>query len=336
MQILDGQTTSDYFNGTAEKTWTDKLGDFFNSATAFIGDVIGNIQIGDVKLGDWYAADPVGAAAGVTLGGVFIYFGGKAVIGAYQSLSSLITACRSLGVLGTARVGAMAAGRGVLGAGRVIAGRALYLLGHPGALVSSLLTGVTVGAVMRWCAGKAMQLINFNWNQTDEALDKRIAAAQAQLWSITGGTLGTLAGIALCGIAPGASIVRVNPSKLAAIKEVNEELYEEAIPQVRNLINATIRVGSTAAFVQIFKNARKFLKSLSPTIKRIPFVGETVASWLEKWGAPDAKPWSINSGVKAVIQTITDKNIQEFFEELWEEFLESCQEGVFVLSTAFG
>ena len=53
MQIIDGQTTSDFFNGTAEKTWTDKLGDFFNSATAFIGDVIGNIKIGDVKLSDW-------------------------------------------------------------------------------------------------------------------------------------------------------------------------------------------------------------------------------------------------------------------------------------------
>ncbi|EGK89284.1 hypothetical protein D0A34_23615 [Microcoleus vaginatus PCC 9802] len=336
MQILDNQTSSAYFNGTADKSWIDKLGDLFNSVTAFIGDVIGNIQIGDVKLGDWYAADPVGAAAGVTLGGVIVYLGGQVVVGGYQSLSSLVTACRSLGVLGSLRAAGMAAGQGVLAAGRAIGGRALYLLGHPGALVSSLLTGVTVGAVMRWCAGKAMQLINFNWNQTDEALEKRIASAQAQLWSVAGGSLGSLLGTALCGIAPGASIVRVNPSKLAAIKEVNQELYEEAIPQVRNLINATIRVGTTAAFVQIFKNARKFLKSLSPAIKRVPFVGETIASWLEKWGAPDAKPWSINIGVKAVIQTISDKNIQEFFEELWEEFLESCQEGVFVLSTAFG
>jgi len=329
MQILDGQTTSDFFNGTAQKSWTDKLGDFFNSATAFIGDVIGNIQIGDVKLGDWYAADPVGAAAGVTLGGVFIYFGGRAVVGAYQSLSSLITACRSLGVLGSLRVG-------VLGAGRAIGGRALYLLGHPGALVSTFLTSITIGAVMRWCAGKLMQLINFNWNQTDEALEKRIATAQSQLWSVAGGSLGSLLGTVLCGIYPGVRIVRVNPSKLAAIKEVNEELYEEALPQIRNLINATIRVGTTAAFVQIYKNSRKWLKSLSPMIRKIPLIGGSIASWLDKWGAPDAKPWSINSGVQSVIKTISDENIREFYEEAWEEFLESCQEAVFVLSTAFG
>jgi len=325
MQILDGQTTSDYFNGTAEKSWMDKLGDAFNSATAFIGDVLGNIKIGEVRLADWYADDPTGAAAGVTLGGIFIYLGGKAVVGAAQSLGSLISACRSLGVLGSLRVGA-----------RAIGARALYLLGHPGALLSRMLTGVTVGAVMRWCAAGAMRLINFNWNQTDKALEKRIETAQAQLWSIAGGTLGSLLGTTLCGIAPGVRIMRLNPSKLAAIKEVNEELYEEALPQIRNVINATIRVGNTKAFVEIYKNSRKFLKSLSPTINRIPLIGETISNWLDKWGAPDAKPWSINSGVQAVIKTMSDENIREFYEEAWEEFLESCQEAVFVLSTAFG
>ncbi len=325
MQILDGQTTSDYFNGTAEKTWTDKLGDFFNSATAFIGDILGNIKIGEVRLADWYAEDPNGAAAGVTLGGIFIYLGGKAVVGAAQSLTSLINACRSLGVLGSLRAGAQAVG-----------GRALYLLGHPGALLSRLVTGVTVGAVMRWCAAGAMRLINFNWNQTDADLEKRIETAQAQLWSVSGGTLGSLLGTTLCGIAPGVRIMRVNPSKLAAIKEVNEELYEEALPQIRNLINATIRVGNVKAFVEIYKNSRKFLKSLSPTINKIPLIGEPIASWLDKWGAPDAKPWSINSGVQSVIKTISDENIREFYEEAWEEFLESCQESIFVLSTAFG
>jgi hypothetical protein len=325
MQILDGQTTSDYFNGTAEKSWTDKLGDFFNSATAFIGDVLGNIKIGDVRLADWYAEDPNGAAAGVTLGGIFIYLGGKAVVGAAQSLGSLISACRSLGVLGSLRAGAQAVGS-----------RALYLLGHPGALLSRLVTGVTVGAVMRWCAAGAMRLVNFNWNQTDAALEKRIETAQAQLWAVSGGTLGALLGTTLCGIAPGVRIARVNPSKLAAIREVNEELYEEALPQIRNLINATIRVGTTKAFVEIYKNSRKFLKSLSPTINKIPLIGETISSWLDKWGAPDAKPWSINSGVQTLIKTISDENIREFYEEAWEEFLESCQEAIFVLSTAFG
>jgi hypothetical protein len=148
--------------------------------------------------------------------------------------------------------------------------------------------------------------------------------------------LGSLLGTTLCGIAPGVRIMRVKPLKLAAIKEVKEELYEEALPQIRNLINVTIRVGITKTFVEVYKNSQKILKSFSSTVRKISLIGETIASWLDKWGSPDAKPWSINSGVKSVIKTIFDEKFREFYEETWEEFLESCQQALFVFSTAFG
>ncbi|MEG4634721.1 hypothetical protein QUB56_35115 [Microcoleus sp. AR_TQ3_B6] len=329
MQILDGQTASAIYAGKADEDWLTKISNFFDKITAQIGDIIGNIEIGGVKLGDWYAADPVGAAAGVTLGGVVVYLGGQVVGATIGSISSLVAAVRSLGLMGTLRAGATA----VL---RSVGSRAIYLLGHPGRLATTFLAGITTGAVMRWCAGQAMRLINFNWNETDQQLDAKVKAAERNLWSVSGGTLGTLLGTALCGVVPGAAIVRVNPAKLAAIKEVNQELYEEAMPAVRNLIMATLRVGATKTFIAIYKNSRRILKSLSPVIRRIPLVGETLSSWLDKWGAADSKPWSINIGVQAVIKLIQDENIQEFFEELWEEFLESCTESVFVLSTAFG
>jgi hypothetical protein len=260
---------------------------------------------------------------------VVIYLGGQAVVGTVSSISSLIGAVRSLGVLGTLRAGASS----VLAN---LGSRAIYLLGHPGALASRLIAGITTGAIMRWCAGQAMRLVNFNWNETDTQLDAKVKSAEKTLWSLGGGTLGTLLGTAFCGVVPGASIVRINAAKLAAIKEVNQELYEEAMPAVRNLVMATLRVGSTKTFISVYKNARRVLKSFSPALKKIPFIGETISSWIEKWGAPDSKPWSINIGVQAVIKTIKDENIQQFFEELWEEFLESCTESVFVLSTAFG
>jgi hypothetical protein len=89
---------------------------------------------------------------------------------------------------------------------------------------------------MRWCAAGAMQLINFNWNQTDAALDKRIETAQAQLWSVAGGNFRALLGTTLCGIAPRRKIMRVNPSKLAAIKEVNEELTRKPYLKYETLL----------------------------------------------------------------------------------------------------
>jgi hypothetical protein len=75
MQIIDGQTASDIYNGSALKTWVDSIGNFFGDIAAKIGDAIDNFQIGDVKLGDWYRADPVGAIAGVTLGGTVNIWG---------------------------------------------------------------------------------------------------------------------------------------------------------------------------------------------------------------------------------------------------------------------
>jgi hypothetical protein len=329
MQILDNETASAIYAGKADQDWLTKIGNFFDKITAKIGDIIGNIEIGGVNLGDWYATDAVGAAAAVTLGGVVVYLGGQAVVGTVSSISSLVAAVRSVGVLGTLRAGASS----VLSN---LGSRAMYLLGHPGALISRFIAGITTGAIMRWCAGRALRLINFNWNESDQQLDAKVKAAERNLWSIAGGTLGTLAGTALCGVVPGAAIVRVNPSKLAAIKEVDEELYEEMLPAIRNLVMATLRVGTTKTFTSIYKNSRRMLKSASPMFRSIPLIGDTLGSWLDAWGAPDSKPWSINLGVQAVIKTIKDENIQQFFEELWEEFLESCTESVFVLSTAFG
>ncbi|HLO51227.1 MAG TPA: hypothetical protein VK211_22625, partial [Kamptonema sp.] len=229
MKILDGQTASDIYAGTASKTWMESIGDFFGNIATNIGDWLGNIKIGDVKLGDWYAADPLGAAAGVTLGGVVLYFGGKAVLGGINAGRSVISAVRSLGVLGAARAGAGAALRS-------IGSRAMYYLGHPGALASRLVMGITVGAVMRWVAGSAVRLLNFNWNMSDKELDAQVKAAQNSLWGVAGETLGTVLGTALCGVIPGAAVVRVNPAKLAAIKEVNEELFDEVLPSVNSLV----------------------------------------------------------------------------------------------------
>jgi hypothetical protein len=329
MQILDGQTASAIYAGKADENWLSQIGKWFDKITAQIGDFIGNIKIGDVRLGDWYADDPVGAAAGVTLGGVAIYLGGQVVGGTVAGISKLVGAVRSVGVLGALRAGASSALSN-------LGSRAMYLLGHPGALISRFVAGITAGAIMRWCAGRALQLVNFNWNESDQQLDAKVKAAEKNLWSISGGTVGTLAGITFCGVIPGAAVVRVNPAKLAAIKEVDEELYEEMLPAIRNLVMATLRVGTTRFFTTIYKNSRRMLKSNSPLFRQIPIIGETMGNWLDAWGAPDAKPWSINIAVKAVIKTIKDENIQEFFEELWEEFIESCAESVFVLSTAFG
>ena len=326
MIILDGHTASDLYNGTVAKSWTQGISEFFGNIAAKIGDAIANFQIGDVKFGDWYRDDPLGATAGAILGGTAMYFGGRLVLGVVGTVTRVIGAVRSLGLLGAARAGATA---GL----RAIGGRALALLGAPGALATRWLAGVTTGALIRWCTGSVVRLLNYNFNATDEELDSQVQSAQNSLWGIAGSSFGSILGTGLCGIVPGAAVVRINPSKLAAIAEVDRELYDEVVPQIKNLIMGTANVAKKIGFTQIYKNVRKVLKSQNPFVRQF---SPSLADKLEKWGAPGSKAWTINSAVEERIEQIPDEGIKAYYENFWEEFVDSCTEALFVMSTAFG
>jgi len=322
MIIMDGETASDLYNGSAVKTWVDGIANFFGNIATKIGEAIANFEIGGVKFGDWYRDDPFGATAGAVLGGTAMYFGGKLVLGVAGTVSRVIGAVRSLGLMGAARAGAAAVG-----------GQALALLGAPGALATRWLAGITTGALIRWCTGGVIRLLNFNFQATDESLDKQVTAAQNSLWGIAGASAGALLGTGLCGIVPGAAVVRINPAKLAAIAEVDKELYEEIMPQVRSMIMGTIRVAQVIGFTQIYKNVRKWIKSKSSTIRQF---SPSLANVVDGWGEKSSKPWTINKAVEEKIETIPDEGIKAYYENLYEEFVDSCAEALFVMSTAFG
>ena len=326
MIIMDGETASDLYNGSAVKSWVDGIANFFGNIAAKIGEAIANFQVGDVKFGDWYRDDPVGATAGAILGGTAMYFGGKLVLGAAGTVSRVVGAVRSLGVMGTVRAGAGAAFRS-------IGGRALALLGAPGALASKWLAGITTGAIIRWCTGSVVKLLNFNFQADNESLDQQVTAAQNSLWGIAGSSFGAILGTGLCGIIPGAAVVRFNPAKLAAIKEVDEELYEEIIPQIKSMIMGTVNVAKKIGFTQIYKNVRKVIKSKSQLIRNF---SPSLANIVDGWGEKGSKPWTINSAVEEKIETIPDEGIKAYYENFWEEFIDSCQEALMVFSTAFG
>lgn len=326
MIIMDGETVSDLYNGSAVQGWIDGITNFFGNIAAKIGDAIANFTIGGVRFGDWYRDDPLGATAGAILAGTAMYFGGKLILGVAGTVSRVIGAVRSLGVMGATRAGAGAALR-------AIGGRALATLGAPGALVTRWLAGVTTGAIMRWCTGGVVRLLNFNFNATDEQYDQQVTSAQNALWGIAGSAAGSFLGTALCGIIPGAAVVRINPSKLAAIAEVDKELYEEIMPQIRSMIMGTVRTAQVIGFTHIYKNSRKWIKSKSPFIRQF---SPSLANVIDKWGAPGSKPWTINGAVEERIEAITDEGIKNYFSNLWEEFVDSCTEALFVMSTAFG
>lgn len=326
MEILDGQTSSDILNGTAQKSWLDKAIKFVDETTQKIGLWIDGLTINGVKIGDWYRADPLSATAAAIGVGVVAYAAGSAIASLIGTGASVLTLVRSIGLSGSLRAASGIAVRGLQ------SGLA-WVTGHAGALATRFIAGITAGAVLRWCVGGAVKLLNFNWNATDKELDNKIKSAQDGLWGVAGSTFGTLLGNSLCGILPGAAVVRVNPAKLAAIKEVNEELYEEMLPAVNSLVMASVGVVRLKSFTEIYKNTRRWIKSKSEFLRNYsPYWADVVKAW----GEEGSKPWTINSAVEESIESISDSGIKAFAENAWEESIDSCAEALFVFSTAFG
>jgi hypothetical protein len=326
MEILDGQTSSDILNGTADKSWLDTAIKFVDETTQKIGLWIDGLTINGVRLGDWYRADPLSATAGVIGVGVVAYAAGSAIASLIGTGASVLALVRSVGLGGALRAAGGMAARG-LQSGLV------WILGHPGAFATRFIAGITAGAVLRWCVGGAIKLINIDWNATDKELDNQVKSAQDGLWGVAGASLGTLLGNTACGIVPGAAVVRVNPAKLAAIKEVNEELYEEIMPAVNNLVMASVMVTRVKSFTEIYKNTRRWIKSKSEFLRNYsPFWADVVKAW----GEENSRPWTINGAIEEIIESIPDSGIKAFAQNAWESTIESCAEALMVFSTAFG
>jgi len=326
MEILDGQTSSDILNGTAEKSWLDTAIKFVDETTQKIGLWIDGLTINGVRLGDWYRVDPLSATAAAIGVGVVAYVAGSAIASLIGTGATVLTLVRSIGISGSLRAAGGIAARGLQ------SGLA-WVTGHAGALATRFIAGITAGAVLRWCVGGAVKLLNFNWNATDKELDNQVKSAQDSLWGVAGATFGNLLGNSLCGILPGAAVVRVNPAKLATIKEIDKELYEEMLPAVNNLVMASVGVVRVKTFTQIYKNTRRWIKSKSEFLRNYsPFWADVIKAW----GEEGSKPWTINSAVEESIETISDTGIKNFAENAWEEAIDSCTEALFVFSTAFG
>jgi len=326
MEIFDGQTSSDILNGTAKKSWLDTAIKFVDETTQKIGLWIDGLTINGVRVGDWYRSDPLSATAAAIGVGVVAYVAGSAIASLVGTGTTILTLVRSIGLSGSLRAAGGIAARGLQSG-------IAWITGHAGALATRFIAGITAGACLRWCVGGAVKLLNFNWNATDKELDNQIKSAQDSLWGVAGSTFGNLLGNSLCGILPGAAVVRVNPAKLAAIKEINQELYEEMLPAVNSLIMASVGVVRVKSFTEIYKNTRRWIKSKSEFLKNYsPFWADVIKAW----GEEGSKPWTINSAVEESIESISDTGIKAFAENAWEETIDSCTEALFVFSTAFG
>lgn len=268
---------------------------------------------------DWFTDDPISATAAVAAGvltlGVVVVVAGSATGAIVGGLAAL----RSLRLIAMAKT----------------------------ALTVALGAGV-IGGIIRFAVRGVQFAWNFNWNITDKQIRAQQEGLINSLYGQAGEALGSTLGTLLCGAAPvevlkRANVVKVNPVMMAKIKEVTQfdphneeygELYEEMMENLKSLVRAGTRVASQIAFIESFKNIRKFIKGFtkdSGLAKAFPGLGKLV----EKWGAEGSQAWSFASAVEDAVESISDTNIQNFTEELVESFMDSCTESTMIISYVF-
>ena len=200
----------------------------------------------------------------------------------------------------------------------------------------------TLGGLWSLAIRGALYIYNFNWNLTDEELDARMAALVNQLGSQLGGTIGNSLGYLVCGVVPAALLLTVNkPMATYILSKLGAEAAEEFLGNLAVIIRTTANIALQSAFGAIFKGTRRIVRELTKDPDSFwsrwlnNFYGvDNMAALAQNWAKGNTRPWSFRIAIEEAIDAIPNAFIQNFFEELHEEFLEGCVEAGYVAGSA--
>lgn len=173
----------------------------------------------------------------------------------------------------------------------------------------------------------------FNFNETDDQIDKEIQGSITSLYASAGEALGSGLASFLSGGVFSIPKVQINMTRVGILwRALNEEARAQMLQQLKNLAR-TAFFGGLKMFAKVFyRDSRKWLKALAksnpdhPLFKLIPGGAKS----LEKWGQKGIPPWSMalyqQAKIENVQQNPVTKDIGIFLENFAEGFGESIQE----------
>jgi hypothetical protein len=199
----------------------------------------------------------------------------------------------------------------------------------------------TIGSLWSLLVTGFLRLYQFNWNATDSDLDAQLEALRLQVASQLGGTIGNTLGYLVCGVVPGALLLKVNkPMAVYILTRLGEEAADEFMGNIAALLRTTANYALQWAVIGAYKNTRKVAREFfkDPTSPQSVMLenlfGENAQDWISQWGTARRAPWSFRLAVEEYIDGIKDPFWQNFFEEMHEEFLEACMEAGYVAGNA--
>lgn len=174
----------------------------------------------------------------------------------------------------------------------------------------------------------------FNWNTSDQDLDRQARARWENMGSLLGGLAGNAFGWFSCGVLPGVSMFRFNPAMAVyVLKEVGEEALEELATNAAFVVRTIFRNLAQDAFSWGFKNFRHWMKQPDNVFAQALF-GDRYAQVMKNWGRQGGPSWSFASALDEVVESIPNKFWRNFAEEFLEEAWDSCVEAGYVVTNS--
>ncbi|MGL6339170.1 MAG: hypothetical protein ACRC80_08525 [Waterburya sp.] len=196
-----------------------------------------------------------------------------------------------------------------------------------GALKKALSFAWSFTAIFSYMIQSAIFLYQFDWNASDEEIDKQLQGQFLGWAAQVGGAIGGALGYFACGIAPTAAMAAINPAAASYIIAKNgDEALEEMQGYLVSIIRASFRISAQTAFFQIYKGVRSILKA-TPAVRSL-FPG------IDKWGDKKGARYTLSGVVEKKIESIKNPMQRVFTEAAIEEFFEGCIEGGFAFTQA--
>lgn len=180
------------------------------------------------------------------------------------------------------------------------------------------------------------QLLHFNWNASDEELDKQIEQTNIAIATARGQLRGTVAAELICGVLPSATIAVFNEAlALHVLEEVGEQAAGEIAAQATVLIRLTLEKTVKQTFIGIFKNFRSILRpaaiGFAQLLKEAGVIDQEA---VDKANKKRNEPWTIAGTIQDTADRIESPVQRAEYTAFWDQFGSECIHAGFVVAGA--
>lgn len=175
----------------------------------------------------------------------------------------------------------------------------------------------------------------FDWQQTDEELDKQIQAMWLRVEERMFGLLGRSLGWLLCGAVPGAVMATFNaPMAAFLMYKLGDEAVEDMLDEIGQFFQLAGRAALQSMFLKAFQSVRRLIKFANkiPGIRSLLGTLGIPNKTIDDWGEDKDKSWSFSKALNDRIEKIPSERLQNNIEEFIDEFSDACFEAGYVLA----